>query len=218
MFDTPVILALLLGGIAVLLLIADWRTTGYMRRFSQAQPERTPKLIDLAAETAEEVDDSRPTWLLLTRATPSWNADSVAEVCARVWNEPVNQNEHDTNFVIGEAPCLMLRHGDWHYLLTIGDEPYMDPEQVPATAEEGLQSAFTAHQSWYSLSVVGTPTNETLQSRTALGRSAALVAALADGLGLVLLGACLQKPQRWTPELADELARGDTSRFLAAAT
>ncbi len=189
MWDLPILITLAVSGLLALLLIVDWQMTGYLRRFLQAQPARKPLLIDLAAETPEGVDDTRPTWLMLTRATPEWNPDTVAEICARVWNVPVNQHEHDFNFVIGEAPCLMLRHGDWHYLLTIGDEPYMDPEQIPDSADATLRQAFAAQQSWFSLSVVGVPDNETLQGREALHRSGALVAALAGDLGLVLLGA-----------------------------
>ncbi len=139
MWDFPLIIALAVSVLLGLLLLADWRTTGYLRRFLQARPSRKPQLIDLAADTPEGVDDSRPTWLLLTRATPAWNADSVAEICAQVWNVPVNEHEHDTNFVIGEAPCLMLRHGDWNYLLTVGDEPYMDPEQIPDSIDATMQ-------------------------------------------------------------------------------
>jgi len=166
----------------------------------------------LAAETPEGVDDTRPTWLLLTHATPDWNADSVAEICARVWKVPVNQHEHDFNFVIGEAPCLMLRHGDWHYLLTIGDEPYMDPEQIPDSEDVALRQAFAAQQSWFSLSVVGAPTNETLQGHEALRRSAQLVSPLAGDVGLVWLGACSPEPWPWTRELAEEFRRGDLNR------
>jgi hypothetical protein len=216
MLDLPLLIALAIGGLLALLLIVDWFTTGYLRRFFQAQPTRPPELIDLAAETPEELDDTRPTWLLLTRAIPVWNADTTAEICARVWNVPVNQQEHDFNFVIGEPPCLMLRHGDWHYLLTIGDEPYMDPEQIPNSPDAPLQQAFAAQQSWFSLSVVGAPINETLHGREAVRRSGALVAALAGDIGLVLLGSCTPAPWRWTSELAAELRRGDLSRMTGS--
>lgn len=214
MLDQPLLFALAVSGLLLLLAIVDWRTTGYLRRFWQARPSRPPQLIDLAADTPEGIDDTRPTWLLLTRATPDWNADSVAELCARVWNVPVNQHEHDFNFVIGEAPCLMLRHGDWHYLLTIGDEPYMDPEQIPDVADEALRQAFAAQQSWFSLSVVGAPANETLHGREALRRSAPLVAALASDVGLVLLGGRSPEPWPWTPELAEQFRHGDLSRVV----
>ena len=212
MLDHPLITALAVSGLIMLLLIIDWRTTGYLRRFFQARPSRRPELIDLAAETPEGVDDTRPTWLLLTRATPTWNSDHVSEICTRVWQVPVNQHEHDTNFVIGEAPCLMLRHGDWHYLLTIGDEPYMDPEQFPDSTDAALRQAFTVQQSWFSLSVVGAPDKESVHGREALRRSAQLIAALAGELGLVLLGACTPEPWLWTPELAEEFRRGELSR------
>lgn len=213
MLDHPVIIALVVSGLLALLLIYDWRVTGYLRRIFQAQPSRTPELIDLAADSPDGHGDGRPTWLMLTRATPDWNADTVAEICARVWNVPVNQHEHDTNFVIGEAPCLMLRHGDWHYLLTIGDEPYMDPEQIPDTVAGALREAFAAQQSWFSLSVVGVPVNEKLPGKAALHRSAQLVAALADAQSLVLLGICSPEPRLWTPELAEDLQRGELGRI-----
>ncbi len=140
MLASPFIVALIISS-CFLLLIADWQTTGYLRRFLQTKPARRPQLIDLSAETPEGADDYRPTWLLLTSAVPVWNADDVAAVCARAWIVPVNEHDHDTNFVIGEAPCLMLRHGDWHYLLTLGDEPYMDPEQIP----ENSPANFSKH-------------------------------------------------------------------------
>lgn len=213
MWESPLIIALAISGFVAVLLILDWRTTGYLRRFFQAQPERPPQLIDLAAESPEDVDDNRPTWLLLTRATPNWNADSITEHCARVWNVPVNQHEHDVNFVIGEAPCLMLRNEDWHYLLTIGDEPYMDPEQIPETAAAALRGAFAAQRSWFSLSVIGTPDHESLGGLEALRRSAQLVAELAGELGLVLISSRAAEAILWTPELAQEFRHGQLSRF-----
>jgi hypothetical protein len=215
MWDHPLIIALALGGILLLLLIVDWHTTRFIQRMLQANPARRPQLIDLAAETPEVADDSRPTWLLLTSEVPAWKADDVAELCARVWNVPVNQQEHDFNFVIGEAPCLMLRHGDWHYLLTLGDEPYMDPEQIPESADVTLKAAFAQQQSWFSLSVVGTPSNETPHSCEALRRSAQLLVALAGNIGLVLLGACSPEPRPWTTALAQELSSGDIRRITA---
>lgn len=214
MWDHPLIIAFALGTIVVLLLIIDWRTTGYLRRFVQAKLSRPPELIDLAAETPEGVDDSRPTWLLLTSATPAWNADDVAEICARVWNVPVNEHDHDINFVIGEAPCMMLRHGDWHYLLTIGDESYMDPEQVPESADSALREAFSAQQSWYSLSVVGAPDGVSLQSDEALRHSGKLVAQLSGDVGLVLFFGKTSTTWTWTSELAAEMQRGDLSRIV----
>jgi hypothetical protein len=215
MWDQPLIIALAVVGTLLLLLIVDWRTTRFIQRMVQAKPAHRPQLIDLAAETPEGADDSRPTWLLLTSAVPAWNADEVAEHCARVWNVPVNQQEHDFNFVIGEAPCLMLRHGDWHYLLTIGDEPYMDPEQIPENADPALKAAFAQQQSWFSLSVVGTPSNETPYSREALRRSAQLLAALSGNIGLVLLSALSTKPCLWTPTLGKELGSGDIHQITA---
>lgn len=210
--NLPLIIALSIGGLLALLVIVDWQMSGYLRRFWQAQPERPPQLIDLAAETPEGLEDNRPTWLLLTRATPNWNADLVAEHCARVWQVPVNQHEHDVNFVIGEVPCLMLRNEDWHYLLTVGDEPYMDPEQIPETPDQSLRRAFAAQQSWYSLSVVGTPDDQSPGSAEALRRSAQLVAELAGDLGLVLIGAQSSASLLWTPELARELRQGELAR------
>jgi hypothetical protein len=211
MWSLPLIIALSIGALLALLLLADWRTTGYVRRLWQAKP-RPPELIDLAAESPDALDDNRPTWLLLTRATPSWNADQVAERCARLWHVPVNQHEHDVNFVIGEAPCLMLRHADWHYLLTVGDEPYMDPEQIPETADQRLRQAFAAQQSWFSLSVVGTPDDQSLGSPEALRRSAQLVAELAGDLGLVLIGSQSAAAWLWSPDLARELRQGQLAR------
>jgi len=217
MLASPFIVALFISScFLVLLLIADWQTTGYLRRFLQAKPSRRPQLIDLSAETPEGADDSRPTWLLLTNAASDWNADDIAAVCARVWNVPVNEHDHDTNFVIGEAPCLMLRHGDWHYLLTLGDEPYMDPEQIPENSPAELQPAFAEHQAWFSLSVVGTPSNESPHSREALRRSAQLMAALAGTLGLVLLGVASPEPLLWTMELARNLQCGDLSQVVTS--
>jgi hypothetical protein len=212
--NLPLIIALSISGVLALLLLVDWQTTGYLRRFFQAQPPRPPELIDLAAETPDALEDNRPTWLLLTRATPNWNADRVAEHCARVWNVPVNQHEHDVNFVIGEVPCLMLRHEDWHFLLTVGDEPYMDLEQIPETADAKLRSAFTAQQSWFSLSVVGTPDDQSVGGTEALRRSAQLVAELAGDIGLVLIGARSSAAMLWTTELAQELRRGEISFVL----
>ncbi len=213
MWTDPLIIALTIGGVLALLLLVDWQTTGFVRRFFQAQPARPPHLIDLAAETPETTDDNQPTWLLLTRATPNWNADVVAEHCARVWNVPVNQHEHDVNFVIGEAPCLMLRNADWHYLLTVGDEPYMDPEQIPETTDQGLRQAFAAQQSWFSLSVVGTPDDQSPGGHEALCRSAQLVAELAGDLGLVLIGAHSPAARLWTPELARDFRQGAMLRL-----
>jgi len=212
MWDNPLLLAIAAIGLLVLLLILDQLTTGYVRCFFQAKPPRPPKLIDLAAETPAGNDDNRPTWLLLTRATPNLNADFVAEHCARVWNVPVNQHEHDLNFVIGEVPCLLLRHGDWHYLLTIGDEPYMDLDQIPENADEALRNAFAAQQSWFSLSVVGTPDNESLQGDEAMRRSVQLVAELSGDLGLVLISSRWSEAMFWTTELARELRQGQLSR------
>lgn len=215
MLDHPVIIALIISGLLVLLLIFDWRVTRCLFRIFQAQPSRPPELIDLAADTPDELDDTRPTWLLLTRVAPAWDADQVAEICARVWQVPVNQHEHDTNFVIGEVPCLMLRNGDWHYLLTIGDEPYMDPEQIPETDDTELHAAFAAHQSWLSLAVVGTPVQEPWQGRETLQRSAQLIAELAGSQALVLLGVSLSKPRLWNPELMAELHRGAIGHLLS---
>ena len=89
MWESSLLIALASSGLLMLLLLLDWQTTGYLQRIFQAKPTRPPQLIDLAAETPEENDDNRPTWLLLTRLTPEWNADTVAELCARVWNVPV---------------------------------------------------------------------------------------------------------------------------------
>ncbi len=209
MWDNPFFLAIAVVIVLALLLIFDQRSTGYVRRFFRAQPPRPPILIDLAAESSAGQDDDRPTWLLLTRAMPDWNADSVAAICARVWGVPVNQDEHDTNFVIGEVPCLMLRHGDWHYLLTIGDEPYMDPEQMPESDDAALRNAFAAHHSWFSLSVVGTPDKETVHGNAALRRSAQLLAELSGALGLVLLGSRETTAWLWTRERMQQFQRGD---------
>jgi hypothetical protein len=90
----------------------------------------------------------------------------------------------------------------------------MDPEQIPDSIDATMQRAFAAQQSWFSLSVVGTPTNETLGGKEALRRSAQLMAALADELGLVLLSAFSPEPRAWTPELAAELQRGELSRVV----
>lgn len=210
--NLPLIIALAISGFIALLLLADWQTAGFLRRFFQAKPERPPQLIDLAADSAETSEDNQPTWLLLTRATPKWNADLIAEKCARVWNVPVNQHEHDVNFVIGEAPCLMLRNEDWHYLLTVGDEPYMDLEQIPETADANLRQAFNAQQSWFSLSVVGTPDDQSPGSHEALRRSAQLMAQLAGDLGLVLIASRSTEALPWTPELAQEMRQGQLTR------
>jgi len=43
MWDLPLTIALAVSGLVALLLLVDWRTTGYLRRYLQAQPSRSPE-------------------------------------------------------------------------------------------------------------------------------------------------------------------------------
>jgi hypothetical protein len=170
-----------------------------------------PTLSELYDQVGENSFQDHPQWVLLTRSPQTWTTSQVAEICARLWQLPVNQQKHDAQSVTGEAPYFVLHNSGWHILFTCGDEPFLSSEQISPDRGTAYHELIDAHNSWLSLEIVDTPLGTNPRGDEALRHVAVLLAALGNEQGLVLLEPTHGAMSVWTKSLHEQLRQEEVA-------